>query len=80
MTKVRPANARSAPELCPTSSHCSARATEMPCAARSISGLSTTSGRISSILARLRDGSMPCDGPWPEDRVHLFESWLDGGD
>ena len=33
-----------------------------------------------AIGGRLRDGTMPCDGPWPPDRVGLFEHWLaDGG-
>jgi hypothetical protein len=32
-----------------------------------------------AILARLRDGSMPCDGSWPADRVALFERWTDNG-
>jgi hypothetical protein len=33
-----------------------------------------------AIAGRLRDGSMPCDGPWPAERVELFERWLaDGG-
>ena len=32
-----------------------------------------------AILARLRDGSMPCDGGWPEDRVALFERWVEAG-
>jgi hypothetical protein len=32
-----------------------------------------------SILAKLSDGSMPCDGPWPEERVELFRSWVDAG-
>jgi hypothetical protein len=32
-----------------------------------------------AISARLRDGSMPCDGPWPEDRVALFDRWLAQG-
>jgi CDGSH-type Zn-finger protein/truncated hemoglobin YjbI len=27
------------------------------------------------ILARLRDGSMPCDGSWPPDRVEAFARW-----
>jgi hypothetical protein len=31
------------------------------------------------ILARLSDGSMPCDGPWPQDRVDLFRQWVQGG-
>jgi hypothetical protein len=31
------------------------------------------------ILAELSDGSMPCDGPWPPERVGLFRSWTDTG-
>ncbi len=33
-----------------------------------------------AVTDRLRDGSMPCDGPWPAHRVDLFAKWLaDGG-
>jgi hypothetical protein len=32
-----------------------------------------------AIAARLRDGSMPCDGPWPKDQVALFDRWLAQG-
>jgi CDGSH-type Zn-finger protein/truncated hemoglobin YjbI len=32
-----------------------------------------------AILARLRGGSMPCDGAWPAERVDVFQRWLDGG-
>jgi hypothetical protein len=32
-----------------------------------------------AILARLRDGSMPCDGAWPDERVALFEDWVAAG-
>jgi hypothetical protein len=32
-----------------------------------------------AILERLRDGSMPCDGPWDEERIALFQNWVDGG-
>lgn len=32
-----------------------------------------------SILAKLSDGSMPCDGPWPEERVELFRRWVEAG-
>ena len=32
-----------------------------------------------AILARLRDGSMPCDGAWPKEQVDLFQSWAEGG-
>jgi CDGSH-type Zn-finger protein len=31
------------------------------------------------ILARLRDGTMPCDGAWPEEKVQTFQRWLDSG-
>ena len=32
-----------------------------------------------AILARLQDGSMPCDGSWPEAQVDLFQRWAEGG-
>ena len=32
-----------------------------------------------AIHSRLEDGSMPCDGPWPTERVALFKSWMDEG-
>ena len=32
-----------------------------------------------AILGRLRDGSMPCDGAWPEDRIAAFQRWVDAG-
>ena len=28
------------------------------------------------ILERLRDGSMPCDGAWPEERIDVFQRWV----
>jgi hypothetical protein len=31
------------------------------------------------ILERLRNGSMPCDGAWPDERVALFEDWVAAG-
>jgi hypothetical protein len=31
------------------------------------------------ILERVEDGSMPCDGEWPDERVQLFRSWIDAG-
>lgn len=31
------------------------------------------------ILARLRAGEMPCDDPWPSEKVDLFERWVKGG-
>ena len=32
-----------------------------------------------AIAARLSDGSMPCDEPWPEDRIALFRQWIAEG-
>jgi truncated hemoglobin YjbI len=32
-----------------------------------------------AILDRLRAGTMPCDGAWPEERVAVFERWIDSG-
>jgi hypothetical protein len=31
------------------------------------------------ILDRVRGGSMPCDAPWPGDRVETFARWVDSG-
>jgi hypothetical protein len=31
------------------------------------------------ILAQLSNGSMPCDGAWPEEKVELFRNWVDAG-
>jgi hypothetical protein len=32
-----------------------------------------------AILERLRDGSMPCDGEWPEEQVERFQQWTETG-
>jgi hypothetical protein len=32
-----------------------------------------------AILGRLQDGTMPCDGAWPEAQVDLFQRWAEGG-
>ena len=32
-----------------------------------------------AILGRLANGSMPCDTPWPEDRIALFRQWVEAG-
>ncbi len=31
------------------------------------------------ILERLRNGSMPCDGAWPQDRIEVFQRWTESG-
>jgi rubrerythrin len=40
--------------------------------------------RADDILERLQraagaDGAMPCDGPWPAERIALFRRWIDTG-
>jgi hypothetical protein len=32
-----------------------------------------------AILARLQEGTMPCDGAWPQAQVELFQRWAEGG-
>lgn len=32
-----------------------------------------------AIAGRLKNGSMPCDGAWPRERVELFERWVEQG-
>jgi hypothetical protein len=32
-----------------------------------------------AIYERLSDGSMPCDGEWPADKVATFKAWIDAG-
>lgn len=31
------------------------------------------------IAERLKDGSMPCDGPWPQEQIALFDRWIESG-
>ena len=37
------------------------------------------SSHADAILGRLEAGTMPCDGPWPAERVAVFRQWIDGG-
>jgi CDGSH-type Zn-finger protein/truncated hemoglobin YjbI len=32
-----------------------------------------------AILGRLRSGTMPCDGAWPDERIDAFERWVKTG-
>ena len=32
-----------------------------------------------SILGRLREGTMPCDGGWSSEDVELFDRWIAAG-
>ena len=31
------------------------------------------------ILERLVDGTMPCDGEWPDEQIALFRRWIEAG-
>ncbi len=31
------------------------------------------------ILERLVDGTMPCDGEWPSEKIDLFRRWVQDG-
>ena len=31
------------------------------------------------ILAEVSSGSMPCDAPWPGEKVDLLRRWVEGG-
>jgi hypothetical protein len=31
------------------------------------------------ILSRLRSGTMPCDGAWPQEKTDLFQRWAESG-
>jgi hypothetical protein len=31
------------------------------------------------ILDRVDNGSMPCDGKWPADRIEVFRRWVESG-
>jgi len=33
----------------------------------------------SAILAVLKAGTMPCDGPWSSEDIELFGRWIDSG-
>jgi rubrerythrin len=35
--------------------------------------------RADAILTVLLDGSMPCDGSWPPDRIKIFRKWIEDG-
>ena len=37
------------------------------------------SAHADAILERLRAGTMPCDGAWPDAQVDVFQRWIDTG-
>jgi hypothetical protein len=37
------------------------------------------SNNADNILDRIEDGSMPCDGEWPPEKIDLLRRWIDEG-
>ena len=44
-----------------------------------LSSYEEVKAKAPEIYARLEDGSMPCDEPWPKERLPLFKLWMDAG-
>jgi hypothetical protein len=44
-----------------------------------LSSYEDVKARAAEIYSRLVDGSMPCDKPWPPERLGLFRLWMDEG-
>jgi hypothetical protein len=40
---------------------------------------SDVAAHADAIGQHLKDGTMPCDGAWPSERVGTFESWVAQG-
>jgi len=44
-----------------------------------LSNYGQVSAKADSILSRLADGDMPCDGAWPAKDVETFRQWIKDG-
>ncbi|MGB2890842.1 MAG: hypothetical protein WBC04_24385 [Candidatus Acidiferrales bacterium] len=44
-----------------------------------LSSFSDVKAQAQSIHTTLLEGTMPCDGAWPEDHIALFKRWMDEG-
>jgi hypothetical protein len=44
-----------------------------------LSSYAEVKAQAENIYARLLDGTMPCDGVWPKERLALFKLWMDEG-
>ena len=44
-----------------------------------LSNYNDVKARAAEIYEALANGSMPCDEPWPEERLALFKQWMDEG-
>jgi hypothetical protein len=39
----------------------------------------SVTAQAEAIYTQVADGTMPCDGAWPKDRVTRFCGWIDQG-
>ena len=44
-----------------------------------LSSYSDVKAKADGIYAKLDEGAMPCDEPWPKNQVSLFKRWMDEG-
>ncbi len=44
-----------------------------------LSSYDSVKAHAEAIYGRVADGTMPCDGAWPHDRVALLRTWIDQG-
>ena len=44
-----------------------------------LSSYEQVKAQAAKIYETLENGSMPCDAPWPPERVALFKRWMDEG-
>jgi hypothetical protein len=44
-----------------------------------LSNYDDVKSNAAGIYDRLTEGSMPCDGAWPENQIALFQQWMDEG-
>jgi hypothetical protein len=44
-----------------------------------LSSYAEVKNKAQAIYATLVEGTMPCDGAWPKDRVATFKLWMDEG-
>lgn len=44
-----------------------------------LSSYEDVSEHAEEIEERLANGTMPCDGPWPEENVERFRQWIAAG-
>jgi len=44
-----------------------------------LSSYEDVKSQSAKIYAAIADGSMPCDGAWPNEHLELFKQWIDSG-